>query len=55
MPCPLTKAKSVEDKLNKTGERLLTELWDLANGSSKSRNRFLSATDVSNNVYSLNV
>uniref|UniRef100_A0A8C9UBF1 Uncharacterized protein n=1 Tax=Serinus canaria TaxID=9135 RepID=A0A8C9UBF1_SERCA len=26
MTCPLTKAESVDDKLNKTGERLLTEL-----------------------------
>lgn len=35
MTCPLTKAESVDDKLNKTGERLLTELGDLANVSGK--------------------
>lgn len=38
MTCPLTKAESVDDKLNKTGERLLTELGDLANVSGKIRN-----------------
>jgi len=45
MTCPLTKAESVDDKLNKTGERLLTELGDLANVSGKSRNAIWEDTE----------
>lgn len=47
MTCPLTKAESVDDKLNKTGERLLTELGDLANVSGKSRNAIWEGTESS--------
>lgn len=45
MTCPLTKAESVDDKLNKTEERLLTELGDLANVSGKSRNAIWERTE----------
>lgn len=46
MTCPLTKAGSVDDKLNKTGEPLLTELGNLANVSGKSRSAFLEDTEA---------
>lgn len=46
MTCPLTKAESDDDKLNKTGEPLLTELGDLANVSGKSRNAFLEGAEA---------
>lgn len=40
MTCPLTKAESVDDKLNKTGERLLTELGILQMSQVKAEMRF---------------
>lgn len=40
MTCPLTKAESVDDKLNKTGERLLTELGILRMSQVKAEMQF---------------
>lgn len=40
MACPLTKAESVDDKLNKTGERLLTELGILRMSQVKAEMQF---------------
>lgn len=40
MTCPLTKAESVDDKLNKTGERLLTELGILRMSQGKAEMQF---------------
>lgn len=40
MTCPLTKAESVDDKLNKTGERLLTELGILRTSQVKAGMQF---------------
>lgn len=40
MTCPLTKAESVDDKLNKTGERLLTELRILRMSQVKAEMQF---------------